>query len=182
MVGERPGVATRLQANARIRSLISVHFVCHKLALKISTSATIKQMQNMLNTLWQLLENSNKKTAIFMKVQLQMNEITLTNKNAKKKIAKKLKKASLDTMAVIQQCHSLHLGERLCHHPVSLQDERWQSHMPGSVSCNLLRTFHRSNHSYVYSGHKKLANHANLLSTCFYSAWLLMLTKMVLVY
>lgn len=88
VVGERPGVATRLQANARIRSLISVHFVCHKLALKISASATIKQMQNTLNTLWQLLENSNKKTAIFMKVQLQMNEITLTNKNAKKKIAK----------------------------------------------------------------------------------------------
>ena len=97
MVGERSGVATRLKADERIQSLISVHCVCHKLALActdtLSDLATIKQMQNTLNTLWRLLDNSNKKTAIFLKVPLEVSEITLSNKNSKKKIAKKLKEA-----------------------------------------------------------------------------------------
>ena len=97
MVGERSGVATRLKADERLQSLISIHCVCHKLALACTDTlndlATIKQMQNKLNTLWRLLDNSNKKTAIFLKVQLEVNEITLSNKNSQKKIAKKLKKA-----------------------------------------------------------------------------------------
>ena len=97
MVGERSGVATRLKADERIQSLISVHCVCHKLALACTDTlndlATIKKMQNTLNTLWRLLDNSNKKTAIFLKVQLEVREITLSNKNSQKKIAKKLKKA-----------------------------------------------------------------------------------------
>ena len=97
MVGERSGVATRLKADERIQSLISVHCVCHKLALActdtLSDLFTIKQVQNTLNTLWRLLDNSNKKTSIFLKVQLHMNDITLTNKNSKRKVAKKLKKA-----------------------------------------------------------------------------------------
>ena len=97
MVGERSGVATRLKADERIQSLISVHCVCHKLALACTDTlndlARIKKMQNTLNTLWRLLDNSNKKTAIFLKVQLEVREITLSNKNSQKKIAKKLKKA-----------------------------------------------------------------------------------------
>ena len=97
MVGESSGVATRLKADERIQSLISVHCVCHKLALActdtLSDLFTIKQVQNTLNTLWRLLDNSNKKTSIFFKVQLHMNDITLTNKNSKRKVAKKLKKA-----------------------------------------------------------------------------------------
>ena len=86
MVGERSGVATRLKADERLQSLISVHCVCHKLALACTDTlndlATVKQMQNKLNTLWRLLDNSNKKTAIFLKVQLEVNEITLSNKNS----------------------------------------------------------------------------------------------------
>lgn len=50
MVGERSGVATRLKADKRIQSLISVHFVCHKLALACTDTlndlSTIKQVQN----------------------------------------------------------------------------------------------------------------------------------------
>ena len=96
MVGERSGVATSLKADERIQSLMSVHCVCHKLALACTDTlndlAVIKQTQNTLNTLWRLLDNSSKKTAIFLKVQFQINEINLTSKNSKK-IAKKLKKA-----------------------------------------------------------------------------------------
>ena len=77
--------------------LISVYCVCYKLALSCTDTlndlSTIKQVQNTLNTLWQLLDNSHKKTSIFLKVQLHMNGITLTNKNSKRKIAKKPKKA-----------------------------------------------------------------------------------------
>ena len=53
MVEERPGVATRLKADERIQSLISLHCVCHKLALARTDSdlSTIKQVQNTLNTL-----------------------------------------------------------------------------------------------------------------------------------
>ena len=90
MVGERSGVATRLKADERIQSLISVHCVCHKLALACTDTlndlSTIKQVQNTLNTLWRLLDNSNKKASIFLKVQLHMNDITLTNKNSKRKV------------------------------------------------------------------------------------------------
>ena len=72
------------------QSLISVHCVCHKVALActdtLSDLFTIKQVQNTLNTLWRLLDNSNKKTSIFLKVQLHMNDITLTNKNSKRKV------------------------------------------------------------------------------------------------
>ena len=85
MVGERSGVATRLKSDERIQSLISVHYVCHKLALACTYSlndpSVIKQMQNTLNTPWWLLDNSNKKTAL------------LPNKNSRKKVAKKLKRA-----------------------------------------------------------------------------------------
>ena len=97
MVGERSGVATRLKADKRIQSLISVHCVCYKLALACTDTlndlSTIKQVQNTLNTLWRLLDNSNKKTSIFLKVQLHMNDITLTNRKSKRKIAKTPKKA-----------------------------------------------------------------------------------------
>ena len=54
MVGERSGVATRLKSDERIQSLISVHYVCHKLALACTYSlndpSVIKQMQNTLTT------------------------------------------------------------------------------------------------------------------------------------
>jgi len=67
MVGERSGVATRLKADVRIQSLVSIHCVCQKLALACTYTlidlASIKQMQNTLNTLWRLLHNFNKKTA-----------------------------------------------------------------------------------------------------------------------
>ena len=56
MVGERSGVATRLKSDERIQSLISVHYVFHKLALACTYSlndpSVIKQMQNTLNTPW----------------------------------------------------------------------------------------------------------------------------------
>ena len=78
-VGERSGVATRLKADKRIQSLISVHRVCHKLALACADTlndlSSIKQVQNTLNTLWRLLDNSNKKASMFLKVQLYMNDI-----------------------------------------------------------------------------------------------------------
>ena len=101
MVGHRSGVATRLKSHDQISSLISVHCVCHKLALACTDTLAelkgIQQAQNSLNTLWRMLDNSNKKVAIFMKVQLEINNIILTNKS-RKKVAKKLKKSC---------CHSI---------------------------------------------------------------------------
>ena len=85
MVGVRSRVATctRLKADARIQSLISVHCVRHKQAPAgtntLNDLASIKQKQNTLNT-WRLLDSSNEKTAIFLKVQLEMNKNNLPNK------------------------------------------------------------------------------------------------------
>jgi len=97
MVGERSGLATRLKADEKT-PVANIWPLCLSqtsagMYRHFKRSCHNKQMQNKLNTLWRLLDNLKKKTAIFLKVQLEVNEITLSNKNSQKKIAKKLKKA-----------------------------------------------------------------------------------------
>jgi len=138
MVGERSGLATGLKADARIQSSVSIHCVCQKLALACTNTlndlASIKQMQNTLSTLWRLLHTSNKKTAMFLTVQLDINEINLPNKKSRKKIAKKLKKACQTRW--IQQCSSVGLGEFSRHHPLSHEVKRRRCHLPWSPNSN----------------------------------------------
>lgn len=95
MTGKNNGVAARLKAlNER---LVSVHCVCHRLALACTDTldalAYIKKVQEILRQLWKLFENSPKNTACLAKVQLQLKNMQQLSSHASKKITKKLQKA-----------------------------------------------------------------------------------------
>ena len=94
MTGLCGGVAARLkEVNPR---LISMHCLCHKLALACTdTSAQIENIKNVelwLRQLWKLLDNSPKRTAMYLKVQINMKSLVLSDKS-KKVVAKNFKKA-----------------------------------------------------------------------------------------
>ena len=94
MTGKRSGVATRLKALNR--HVITFHCLCHKLALACTDTNSevhyIKNVELWLRQLWKMFENSPKRTATYMKVQLQLKSLQLSE-NGKKVVTKKLKKA-----------------------------------------------------------------------------------------
>ncbi|XP_041375652.1 zinc finger protein 862-like [Gigantopelta aegis] len=94
MTGQISGLATRLKEV--IPHLITFHCVCHKLALSCGDtddcSEYISVVTKYLTELWKLFTYSNKRTAIFVKTQLFIQQLDL-QKNQKTKVAKKLKKA-----------------------------------------------------------------------------------------
>ena len=94
MLGRNNGVAAKLKAVAA--SVIAVHCVCHRLALACADSSQelsyIEKVTTYLTELWKLLEYSNQKMAVFMKMQLNLINLQLLP-NVKKKAAKKIKKA-----------------------------------------------------------------------------------------
>ena len=95
MTGVRGGVATRLkQVNPQ---LISMHCLCHKLALACTdTSGQIEYIRNVelwLRQLWKLFDNSPKRTAMYLKVQISLKSLVLSDKS-KKVLTKKIKTAS----------------------------------------------------------------------------------------
>lgn len=94
MTGARSGVATRLkEVNPH---LISMHCLCHKLALACTdTSGQIEYIRNVelwLRQLWKLFDNSPKRTALYLKVQMNLKSLVLSDKS-KAAVAKKIKKA-----------------------------------------------------------------------------------------
>ena len=94
MTGERSGVATRLkEVNSKV---ITFHCLCHKLALACTDTSSdidyIKNIELWLRQLWKMFENSPKRMVMYMKVQLQVKSVQLSDKG-KKIVGKKLKKA-----------------------------------------------------------------------------------------
>ena len=94
MLGSRTGLAARLkEVNSRI---ISIHCICHKLALACVDTAKdveyIGTVEDLLRQLWKYLENSPKRMAAYLKVQQEVKSFDLSEKS-RKVITKKLKKA-----------------------------------------------------------------------------------------
>ena len=94
MTGACSGVDTRLkEVNSQV---ITFHCLCHKLALAYSdTNSDITYIKNTklwLKQLWKMFENSPKRMAMYMKVQLELKSVHLSDK-VKKIVGKKLKKA-----------------------------------------------------------------------------------------
>ena len=94
MLGSRTGLAARLkEVNCRI---ISIHCICHKLALACVDTAKdvqyIGTVKDLLRQLWKYLENSPKQMAIYLKVQQEVKSFDLSKKS-RKVLTKKLKKA-----------------------------------------------------------------------------------------
>ena len=96
MVGKNNGVAARLKRTVNSR-LVSIHCICHRLALACTDTlgdiSYIKQVQLWLLQLWKLFENSPKKLAVYLKTQMQLKSVTLSNEKSREKAAKRLKKA-----------------------------------------------------------------------------------------
>ncbi|XP_068712309.1 zinc finger protein 862-like [Montipora foliosa] len=94
MLGSKTGLAARLkEVNSTI---ISIHCICHKLALACVDTAKdveyIQAVEDLLGQLWKYLENSPKRMAIYLKVQQEVKSFDLSKKS-RKVITKKLKKA-----------------------------------------------------------------------------------------
>ena len=94
MTGARSGLATGLkEVNSQF---ITIHCLCHKLALACTdTNGDITYIKNThlwLKQLWKMFENSPKWMAMYVKVQLELKSVHLSDKG-KKIVGKKLKKA-----------------------------------------------------------------------------------------
>ena len=80
-------------------SLISVHCICHNLALACTHAKDdanlkfIKEVETVVTQLWKLFENSPKRLARYLNVQEQLKNLQLSNEKSRKMVAKKLKKA-----------------------------------------------------------------------------------------
>ena len=70
--------------------------VCHRLALACSsaddTVKYISVVETNLRQLWSLFENSNKKTALYAKVQMNLNSLDVSE-NTRKAVTRKIQKA-----------------------------------------------------------------------------------------
>ena len=96
MTGEQNGLAGLLRRD--FPTILTFHCVCHRLALATvdtSKEADMKCIENVHNCprqVWQLLENSPKKMAIFIKIQANHNKVSLSGKG-EKAVATKQQKA-----------------------------------------------------------------------------------------
>lgn len=125
MLGRNNGVAAKSKAIAP--SVIAVHCVCYRLALACEDSneelSYIEKVTTYLTELWKLIEYSNQKMTVFMKMQLNLTNLQLLP-NVKKKTAKKIKKAcktrgmqktvAFDRFAVISAVENYPAIIRLC--------------------------------------------------------------------
>lgn len=96
MVGRNNGVAAKLREYND--KLINIHCVCHRLALACTNSCSslkcIKDAETLLRQLWYYFQNSPKRTAVFLKSQLELQKIYIDPKRKTQKIvSRRLKKA-----------------------------------------------------------------------------------------
>lgn len=86
--------------------LLNFHCVCHRLAVAhADTGDSIKyivEVESLLKEMWKFFENSPKCTSIFMKVQSELKDVSLTER-AKKIIGKKIRKACCTCWLSLEQ-------------------------------------------------------------------------------
>ena len=97
MTGKKNGVATKLKELNPV--LISVHCICHKLALACTDTNKeidyIKRVEDILRQLWAYFENSPKRLAVLLKMQIEIKKkcsLQLKEKS-KQLLVKRMKKA-----------------------------------------------------------------------------------------
>lgn len=94
MLGKKNGLGALLKNDAP--DLVVVHCICHKLALACTdTCAQLKKIKTVeveVTQLWRVFDNSPKKLSVYLKIQQQINHITM-KPDVEKKITRRLKKA-----------------------------------------------------------------------------------------
>ena len=139
MLGARSGLATRLKELNP--TLISVHCIYHKLALACADTSKdldyIAGVESDLRTLWKAMENSPKRTNMYLSVQKELKALRLQDKS-KKIVARRLKKA----------CHTrwLSIGQALdtVYQDLEAVFRTLQAlEKEDTLACGLLRKMHK---------------------------------------
>ena len=139
MLGPRSGLTARLKELNP--SLISLHCICHKLALAcVDTSKDLDYIAEVewdLRTLWKAMENSPKRTNMYLSVQKELKALRLQDKS-KKIVARRLKKA----------CHTrwLSIGQALdtVYQDLEAVFRTLQAlEKEDTLACGLLRKMHK---------------------------------------
>ena len=96
MIGKNNGVAAQLKELNPV--IINVHCICHKLALACTDTnkeiAYVKRVEDTLHQLWTYFENSPKRLAVLLKMQINIKKCSLQLKEKSKQIlVKRMKKA-----------------------------------------------------------------------------------------
>ena len=111
MVGEKNGLAGLLRRS--LPQILNFHCVCHKLALATVDTLgdkTLKYLNDLYDwcrQVWQLLENSPKKMAVFIKVQISLAQCesgdSSQDKKRRKMAAVKLKQSRQNKVAQLRE-------------------------------------------------------------------------------
>ena len=96
MTGKNNGLATKLKELNPV--MISIHCICHKLALACTDTNKeidyIKRVEDTLRQLWTYFENSPKRLAVLLKMQINIKKCSLQlREKSKQLLVKRMKKA-----------------------------------------------------------------------------------------
>ena len=94
MLGKTGGVAAKLKELNHL--IINFHCICHRLALACAKTGDkneqIKTVEETLNCAWRFFENSPKRTTTFTQIQLELAQLSISQKG-RKQVARKFQKA-----------------------------------------------------------------------------------------
>ena len=87
MTGKNSGVAARLKDLNR--HLVSIHCICHKLSLACYDTneglAYVQEVERWLLHVWKFFDNSPKRLAAYLKIQMSVKQLQEPSKEAKNK-------------------------------------------------------------------------------------------------
>ena len=96
MTGPNSGVATRLKELNK--HLVSIHCICHKLSLACCDTnegiVYVQEVERWLFQVWKFFENSPRRLAAYLKIQLNFKKLQEPSKKAKDKCLHRLAKAT----------------------------------------------------------------------------------------
>ena len=96
MTGKNNGVAARLKDLNR--HIVSIHCICHKLSLACCDTneglAYVQEVERWLLHLWKFFDNSPKRLAAYLKIQMSLKQLQEPSKEAKEKCVRRLAKAT----------------------------------------------------------------------------------------
>ena len=97
MTGEKTGVGARFKKVEECKTLLTVHCICHRLALACGDTgdglAFVNSFETTMLGLWTFFKNSPKRLKTYIKVALNYRNFSTLSKNQKKRIVRTVKKA-----------------------------------------------------------------------------------------
>lgn len=88
MTGRKEGVAARLKSLEPCKTMLSVHCICHRLALACSDTGVelsfVKDFEITMMQLWKFFKNSPKRLKVYIRVTLNCNSLLVMSKRKKK--------------------------------------------------------------------------------------------------